>query len=261
MDKIYIPTLGRCENQITWDHLPVFLKSITKLVVQPKEQPFFKDKPHIVLPGNDIGMSNTRKWIWEHGKNEIYGVFDDDLKFIKRTPKQKPTKTPMTENDWKTVIAGVDKWLNGEFGFAGFLRGNLPPRDENASVNTESLQATFYNGKKLPKVNEIEWTPNQYAQDTKIHLQLFLKGYKNKVWNSYGFTSKQFAEGGCQADTSVSPNGRTPEDRDKSHQHIVDTYYPYVQYITKNGVVVRYADGARQIRVVNAGAIIHHWPE
>ena len=86
IDTIYIPTLGRHNNQVTWDHLPPFLQNIAVFVIQPKEKRYFHDKPHLVLPDNDIGISNTRKYIWEYAKNEIFGVFDDDLTFVKRNP-------------------------------------------------------------------------------------------------------------------------------------------------------------------------------
>ena len=249
MDKIYIPTLGRHSNQVTWNNLPKFLQLITEFVIQPKEQQFFLDKPHLVLPENDIGISNTRKWIWEQGHDKIYGIFDDDLEFVKRVPNQKPTKIPMTDYDWKIAISEIDNWLNGYFGFAGFLRGNLPPRDKETNENAESLQAVFYNGKKLPKVNQLEWEPNLYAEDVKLHLQLLLKGFPNIVWNTYGMVSKQFTEGGCQSDISISSKGRTTEDTDKSHEHMVDNYYPYVQYKTKHGQLVINPDGIRKLTI------------
>ena len=37
IDKIYIPTLGRVDNQITYNALPDFLKKITYLVIQDHE--------------------------------------------------------------------------------------------------------------------------------------------------------------------------------------------------------------------------------
>ena len=250
IDKIYIPTLGRHLNQLTWIYLPNFIRPLVQFVVQPKEQHLFVDKPHIVLPSDDIGMSNTRRWIYELGHNQIYGVFDDDLRFMKRNTEGKPSKIGMTDEDWKTVISGILEWLDNDCSFAGFRRSNLPPKLNEYDDNKESLQAIFYNGRKLPKVNELEWTPEQYAEDTKLHLQLILQGHKNRVWNLYGMDSKQFTEGGCSSDTSISPNGRTPEDIDKSHQHLVDVYYPFAQYRTKrNGHIVRHDDAYRKIKI------------
>ena len=47
IDRIYIPTLGRVDKQITWESLPDFLKEITVLVVQPKEKDLHGDKPRL----------------------------------------------------------------------------------------------------------------------------------------------------------------------------------------------------------------------
>ena len=37
IDKIYIPTLGRVNNQRTYESLPDFVKKITYLVIQDQE--------------------------------------------------------------------------------------------------------------------------------------------------------------------------------------------------------------------------------
>ena len=42
-------------------------------------------------------ISNTRKWIYEKGHNQVYGVMDDDLQFVKRLPDHKPTKIPKSK--------------------------------------------------------------------------------------------------------------------------------------------------------------------
>ena len=68
IDTIYIPTLGRSHNQITFDNMTSNAQQITKLVVQPKEKHLYGNYPIIVLPNNDIGITETRKFIWKHGK-------------------------------------------------------------------------------------------------------------------------------------------------------------------------------------------------
>ena len=60
IDKIYIPTLGRVDNQITYNTLPDFLKKITYLVIQDQELSEIKknypDANLIRLP-NEIKVS------------------------------------------------------------------------------------------------------------------------------------------------------------------------------------------------------------
>ena len=86
IDTIYIPTLGRSHNQITFDNMTSNAQQITKLVVQPKEKHLYGNYPIIVLPNNDIGITETRKFIWKHGKESRYFVMDDDLKCACRKP-------------------------------------------------------------------------------------------------------------------------------------------------------------------------------
>ena len=86
MDRIYIPTLGRSDNQVTFDNMSQNAQQVTRLVVQPKEQHLYPNYPILVLPDNDIGITETRRWIYKEAKGLKYGVFDDDLKFIERTP-------------------------------------------------------------------------------------------------------------------------------------------------------------------------------
>ena len=86
IEKIYIPTLNRSELQITWDNMPTFVQDITTLVVQPHEKNLHGDKPILVLPEDNYGITKTRKWIYDHAGDIEYGVFDDDLKFVDRNP-------------------------------------------------------------------------------------------------------------------------------------------------------------------------------
>ena len=54
MDRIYIPTLGRSDNQVTFDNMSQNAQQVTRLVVQPKEQHLYPNYPILVLPDNDI---------------------------------------------------------------------------------------------------------------------------------------------------------------------------------------------------------------
>ena len=57
IDTIYIPTLGRSQNQITFDNMTENAQRVTRLVVQPKEKDLYPNYPIIVLPDNDIGKN------------------------------------------------------------------------------------------------------------------------------------------------------------------------------------------------------------
>ena len=69
--KIYIPTLGRHNKQITFNNLPNFIQEKTILVVQPHEKDLYSDYPILILPEDNIGISRTRKWIIDNNLNGI----------------------------------------------------------------------------------------------------------------------------------------------------------------------------------------------
>ena len=101
--KIYIPTLGRSDKQITFSHLPKFLQDKTTLVVQPHEKHLYDNYPIMVLPKDWMGISRTRKYIIDNAGNNIFGIMDDDIE-LKRRFSESPTKRPLTEEVVKDVF-------------------------------------------------------------------------------------------------------------------------------------------------------------
>ena len=99
--KIYIPTLGRSDKQITFLNLPKFLQEKTHLVVQPAEKHLYDNFPITVLPEDDIGSSRTRQFIYDLAGESLWGIIDDDILMKERRPKEKPTKILMNEDGWK----------------------------------------------------------------------------------------------------------------------------------------------------------------
>ena len=93
----------------------------------------------------------------------------------------------------------VKKKLEGAIAvhdFAGFRQGNLPPAGKPfidiAAVNC----GFFFNGKKIPNESELDWSL-PVCEDIHMVLQLFKKGYKNRIWDEFGYISKILVDGGC----------------------------------------------------------------
>lgn len=93
INKIYIPTVCRVDNQITYNNLPKELQKKVVFVVQEWERNQYKfDAEYFVLPSDiTIGSKNTlartRKIIYEMGKEQRYAMLDDDLQFKRRNSK------------------------------------------------------------------------------------------------------------------------------------------------------------------------------
>jgi hypothetical protein len=153
-----------------------------------------------------------------------YGVFDDDLKFIRRTPGGDKSKRIMNDEDWDYMLSETSDWLD-EVDFAGFRQGNLPPAGKPfidiAAVNC----GFFFNGKKIPNESELDWSL-PVCEDIHMVLQLFKKGYKNRIWDEFGYISKILVDGGCN-------EWRTLNLINDTHQKLIDLYPNYVSW---NGV-------------------------
>ena len=238
IEKIYIPTLGRAGKQITWDCMPDFIKDITVLVVQPHEKDFYGLKPIMVLPEDNMGITRTRRWIWEKAGKIKYGMFDDDLKFMVRTPKGKKSKKPLSDNDWKTLMTVVDSWLD-EVSFSGFRQGNMPPWELPFTDNRSVTCAYFFNGNDLPLSHNLDWSL-EFCEDIHLVLQLLEKLYSNRIWDKYVYISDQMADGGCNTT-------RTLEAVNANHQKLIEFHPNYVDW---NGLSdTKLGKGFKKIKV------------
>ena len=93
--KIYIPTVHRYNNQITYNHLPDELKKNVVLVIQAHEMAEYRlDMNYCILPDTPeyhysdyYCLPRTRKFIYDMAKDEKYVVLDDDLNFHRRNSK------------------------------------------------------------------------------------------------------------------------------------------------------------------------------
>ena len=225
IDKIYIPTLGRVDKQITWESLPDFLKEITVLVVQPKEKDLHGDKPILVLPENDIGICKTRKFIYEYAnsRNQRYGVFDDDLKFKKRQPKGiRPVKTEMSIDDWKSLVEIINQWFDNGISISALRSGTLPPLDYDFIDNTSMFTCYFFNGKVLPQSSDLDWGI-EIGEDAHLILQLLQRGHCSRVWDKFVFLQKEYSDGGCNT-------YRTSKIINDCHQQLLNAHPDYVKH-------------------------------
>ena len=63
IDKIYIPTLGRPNEQVTWDSLPSQLKEKVCFVIHDKEKDLYEYDAEYLVLDNSIGIAKVRKEI------------------------------------------------------------------------------------------------------------------------------------------------------------------------------------------------------
>jgi len=241
IEKLYIPTLGRADRQITYNNLPDFLKKKTVLVVEPREEELYKDKDTLVLDKNQQGIGYARKVIWEEAQGTTHMVADDDLQFKNRNPGyginltkedadhswKTAKKSTMTEDDWKFFEKTTCKWFEEGIGFSGMRLCNYPPTMwHNGYADNTSIFCLYVFSKNLPKVNQLDWSL-KLAEDAHLVLQLLRKGYSNRVWDKFCVQSNQFTKGGCS-------ENRTIDDTNRSHNQLMEKHPKYVKFGTPN---------------------------
>ena len=205
--NVYIPTLGRVDNQITYDNMPEWIQKTTYFVIQPKEEASFREHwPEsniLVLPENDYGICNTRKWILDNAGDDAYWMVDDDMLFTKRhcdrrTGKKNADKsnTPFVEADWIDMIKWVeDKWGEG-YAVVGNRKKGLPPAPKSELPFSKLVQSFFINGRKLYVDKIVLDVP--FVEDVHLIFQILEMGGKITVSDDYIFECGDYGSyGGC----------------------------------------------------------------
>ncbi len=84
IERIYIPTVRRADNQITFNNLPEELKKRVIMVVEPGERHLYNyECEYLLVPEKLVGtwtqLAETRLMIHKHAGAIKYAVLDDDV--------------------------------------------------------------------------------------------------------------------------------------------------------------------------------------
>jgi len=239
IDKIFIPTVNRVDNQITYDNLPGVLKSKVTMVVQAWEREKYDyDCDYLILPDNHeyhfshyYCISKTRKFIYEAGQDIKYAVLDDDLLFGRRNSKywtgissMEKSKRKSTEQDVIDMFEMYSDWLDEEnTTICGCGHSENPPGNKAFSRNSSLGSALWINGKDFKdELSELDLTSVKVMEDTYFLLQLLSRGYGNKVSEEFIFFNQSVNKKSIE---STIWDQQTFENTLKDHQ-IVEKAFP-----------------------------------
>ena len=200
--KIYIPTRGRPDNQVTIDFFSKdFINHGTViLAIDEDEEHLYGKYEHVkklVVPSSVKGISAKRKYIVDNTQDPRIVMLDDDLRFYVR-------KSP---TDWHLRYLKPDEYLAlfgliDEFFSQGFAHVGISAREGNnrveglTALNTRYMRVLGYNLDKFP--DDIEWGRTEVMEDFDIALQLLRKGKPCKISYFYAQGQKSSnAPGGC----------------------------------------------------------------
>jgi len=204
IDKIYIPTVHRVDEQTTYNNLPDSLKKKVVLVVQAWERPQYKyDCEYLVLPDTEeyhyshyFCFSKTKKLIYEVAKNTKYCIFDDDIIFYRRNGKyfglddnMEKSKRIATTKDILQMFELYENWLDlPEVTVCGCAHSENPPAKAIFTKNSSISSVFWINGNDFAdRLNDFDLDSVRVAQDVCFLLSLLTNGYGNRVGQEFVF--------------------------------------------------------------------------
>ena len=235
IQKIFIPTLGRVDNQITYDGLPDKWKEKTSLIVQMQEvDQYDKSKYNLIVLPEELGGENGRcarsmGFIIDTLRYEFkYAIFDDDVSFVytnKPKSKVKPSNRPLEDDEYDYLFESlIPSWMDEGYVHIGLESTINIARDRDYQDNFRISQAVFYDGSNL-KVDEIDWWRTEFSADFDCNLQLLRAGFKNRVSCRYRIsTSPTQAPGGCSLNRTVERHNRVMRQLKENHKEFVSLY-------------------------------------
>ena len=224
IDKFYITTYGRADNQITWNNLTDSWRSRTHLVVQNREKKLYSEYSRIiVLPVEIQTLSPTREWLIKNSKDCRFSIFDDDLEFYKSKAfnEEGPSNIRMEEDNFIALEKEINDWFDKGNIHCGLGSVVNPPRSEKYDDNTRICMNVFYDGPNVP-ADDVQWSRLICSQDFDCNLQLLRLGYKNRVFNRYRVGQKATAtSGGCQSYRTIELHNRCMQELAEYHSDYV----------------------------------------
>jgi len=201
--RIYIPTLGRCNNQRTWQALPKKLQDITTLVAPYEEKNRYTGYPNVLITSPTIkGIGPTRQFIIEHhaahNEDGRLLMLDDDLSFAKRREDEPDKFVDAEPADIVDAVRAVDKALK-RHAHVGILSREGGNRFTHGDVeNVRLLRALGYDAHVLLK-HGVKFNRIIVMEDFDVALQLLRLGYPSLAITKWvqDQTGGSNAPGGC----------------------------------------------------------------
>ena len=228
--RVYIPTRGRVGVQKTWGYLPESVRKLTKLVIDPDDEPGFKrtQLPYVVCP--EKGITHVRRWIIEKSAHEKIIMMDDDLRFAKRTGEITiPEKSGVPTHHYVTVdgealvpmFEGISEKLEDYAHVSIAFRQFSADKMVDWYDNTRQMRILCYRKSVIKR--HVVLGRVEIMEDFDITLQLLRAGYPNT--SGYTFVQDQTATqapGGCST-------YRTHELHDREARKLAELHAPFVQ--------------------------------
>lgn len=236
--RIYIPTRGRVDRQVTLRSLPKTLLERTYLVA-PKEEVKALKAIHpnvLVQPSNISNIAEKRHWILKQHEGDKLMMIDDDCAFYARGEKGL-LKEYATDKILVKLFKWVEKSLDAyaHVGISSRMGNNHV--EEDLVKNTRMMHALAYHVPTL--LENVKFKRVLVREDFDYTLQLLRKGYENVVRydvcvapGSYG------AIGGCSDERTVELSDEQAEKLASLHPGLVKVVQKDYKGVPRKEVIV-----------------------
>jgi hypothetical protein len=259
IERIYIPTVRRANNQITFDNLPDELKERVVMVVESGERPLYThDCEYLEIPDEFVGtwtqLAQTRKFIHKHAGAIKYTVADDDILIKRRNSKywtensnMEMSKRLASHDEILLMYETVDKWLDEpDIGVVGLSDAGTPPSKKEFEDTKDVYSFIFYDGRMLSKViDEMDITSLRIAEDVLFLYEALSRGINTRKSTEWVFDNRSMVDKDLQ-DTRIVWSGMYADGEQPKNYYQSDAHYDAMRYIQKkypHGVKIFEKDG------------------
>jgi len=265
IERIYIPTVRRANNQITFNNLPKELQERAVMVVEPGERHLY-DYPcdYLEIPEKLVGtwtqLAETRLFIHKHAGAIKYCVADDDIKIRRRNAKywtgqsnMEKSKRDATAEEMLDMYETVDKWFDeSAIGVVGLSDAGSPPSSKEYEDTKDVYSYVFYDGRMLSEViDDMDICSLRIAEDVLFLYEVLSRGINTRKSTEWMYDNRSMVQKDL-SDTREVWTGmfKNVEDRPDNYYQS-DAHYDAMRYIQSkypHGVKIFEKDGKMKNR-------------
>ena len=259
IERIYIPTVRRCDNQITFENLPKELQGRVIMVIDPSERHLYSYPcEYLEIPESIVGtwtqLAQTRLFIHKHAGAIKYCVADDDIiikrrnaKYWTQTSDMETSKQTATPEDILEMYETVDKWLDEEsIGVVGLSDFGLPPGSNKYDDTRGVYSYIFYDGRMLSKIiDDIDICSLRVAEDVLFLFEVLSRGINTRKSNKWIYDNKSITNKELQDSRVVWTEMYKDEERPDNYYTSKETIEAmrFIQQRYPHGVKIYENDG------------------
>lgn len=247
IERIYIPTVRRADNQITFNNLPKELQERVIMVVEPGERHLYKYPcQYLEIPEEIVGswtqLAQTREFIHKHAGAVKYCVADDDIVIKRRNAKywtgesnMDLTKRNATPEEILNMYDKIDTWLDEtSIGIVGLSEAGIPPAEVEYEDTRDVYSYVFYDGRMISKIiDEMDICSLRIAEDVLFLYEAMSRGVNTRKSTEWMFDNRSLVDKKLAGSREVWSGMFDSEDEKPEDFYQTDEHYEALRYIQR----------------------------